>query len=82
MDQLSNLRSKIDKIDAQIMSLLEKRFNLAVDVANTKKTSKTAILDTNRENIILDKTLNYSHSPHIELVYKTIMAESKSIQRK
>ena len=82
MDQINDLRTKIDKIDDEIMNLLDKRFSIAIHIGNLKELAKTSVLDTKRENIVLDKTSNYSHSPEIGVVYNTIMEQSKSLQRK
>ncbi len=82
MDKIEDLRLSINTIDDEIMALLDKRLSLSVRIGNLKALSNTAVLDTKRENIILDKTSNYSHSPEIGIVYKTIMETSKSLQRK
>ena len=82
MDKIDDLRLLIDKIDDKIMSLLDERFSLSAKIGKIKAHTKTNILDTNRENIILDKTSKYSHYPEIDTIYKVIMEKSKSIQRK
>lgn len=82
MDQINNLRNKIDELDNEIMSLLDERFALSIKIGKLKELAKTDVLDIKRENSILDKTSNYSHSPEIDVVYKTIMEKSKSLQRK
>ena len=81
MDKLEELRVLINDIDDEIMSLLDKRFSLSIEVGKVKSVSSTSVLDTKREEYILDKTSNYSHSPEIDIVYKKIMEESKSLQR-
>ena len=81
MDKLEKLRVKINEIDDEIMSLLDKRFNLSIEVGKVKSISNTSVLDTKREDYILDKTSKYSHSPEIDIVYKKIMEKSKSLQR-
>ena len=82
MDKIDDLRKLIDVIDDEIMTILDERFNLSKKIGNLKILTKTTVLDTKRENIILDKTSKYSHSPEIGIVYKTIMEASKSLQRK
>lgn len=82
MDQIKNLRAEIDEIDNTIMNLLEKRYSLSLKIGDLKELFKIDVLDYNREKIILDKASKYSHSPQIENVYKTIMKESRSLQRK
>ncbi len=82
MDKIDELRYLIDTLDDEIMALLEKRFTLSVKIGNEKTHAKIHVLDTKRESLILEKTSKYSHSPEIEVVYKTIMEESKLLQRK
>jgi len=82
MDKIENLRALIDTLDEKIMGLLDERYTLSVKIGNLKTQTKTNVLDTKRETIILDKTSKYSHSPEIGIVYKIIMKESKSLQRK
>ena len=82
MDKIDDLRLLIDELDNNIMSMLDKRFNLSNEIGNIKAHAKTAVLDTKRETTILDKISKYSHSKEIGVVYKIIMEESKSLQRK
>nr|NGX29556.1 hypothetical protein [Candidatus Anoxychlamydiales bacterium] len=57
----------------QIVPLLEKRLKLAKEIRKYKK----EILDSNRENKILDKI----KSEYIKDIYKTIFKNSKEVQR-
>ncbi len=82
MDKIENLRVLIDEIDQKLMPLLEERFSLSVQVGQLKSRAKTSVLDTKREDLILKKTSKYGHFPEIGVVYKAIMGESKSLQRK
>lgn len=82
MDELKNLRQQIDSIDETLMSLLNERFDISLSVGAYKKENKVRVLDSSRENFILDKISKYSHSPQIREIYKVIMAQSKSLQRK
>lgn len=82
MDKIENLRNDINRIDNEIMKLLNERFNKSILVGQTKKISNITILDTKREDEILKKTLNYDHSLQIGKIYGLIMKESKLLQRK
>jgi monofunctional chorismate mutase len=82
MDKLLDARSQIDKIDDQIMELLDERFALSIQIGTIKKEIKSPILDSNREQTILEKTSKLSHSHTIRNVYKSIMDESKKLQGK
>ena len=82
MDKILNLRQLIDELDNKIMSLLEERFSLSLEIGKQKTLAKIDALDMKRKNVILDKTSKYNHFQNIGVVYKTIMDESKSLQRK
>lgn len=82
MDRLSKKRIEIDKIDSEIMKLLNHRFDISIEVGEIKKEEELYVLDSTRENRILDKTNKYSHSPQIKNVYKEIMLQSKTLQGK
>lgn len=82
MDKINDLRQKIDEIDDKLMALLNKRYDLSIKIGSRKSNSKTEILDSKREDYILNKSKNHSHSPQIEAVYRSIMNESKNIQKR
>ena len=80
--KLKEIREKIDQVDAQILSLLEMRFRLAL---MTKKL-KTKVTDLNREKEVIDAVLKVSkkfgslNQTFIKKIFKSIISESKRIQ--
>ncbi len=52
---LDLIRQEIDQVDEKLMGLLEKRMSLVMQVADYKRETGKAILDTTREKIILSK---------------------------
>jgi len=82
MDKIIKLRTRINDIDDQIMSLLSERYDISDQIGILKSNSKIDILDTNREEYVLNKIKKHEHSQQLELVYSTIMSESKNIQRR
>lgn len=82
MDSINNLRKNINDIDKKIMDLLNERFENSVKVGLVKLKSSINILDTKREDEILEKCKNLKYESQIIEVYKTVMKESKSLQRK
>lgn len=82
MDQIKKLRNEIDILDNKIMELLDTRYKISKQIGEVKATQNIQVLDSNREDLILSKTTKFSHSPQIYNIYKTIMKESKSLQRK
>ena len=55
MIDLDVTRQKIDAIDADLVALLEERMQLVNDVVAYKKTVGKPILDTSREQAVLQK---------------------------
>lgn len=55
MNNLKNLRSKVDDIDSQILSLIKKRLNLVTKIGQYKKENNIKIKDLKREKEVLDK---------------------------
>ena len=82
MDKINEERKEIDKLDDLIMQLLNQRYDISDRIGNIKKATKVEISDTNREEIILNKTSKYSHYPQLKSVYMAIMNESKNSQQR
>lgn len=80
MDQIKIYRDKIDKIDNQIMQLLEERFNIVLEIKTYKQQQNIAIFDPSREQQILNKCQNYKFNNEITNIYKHILNESKNVQ--
>ena len=71
---INDLREKIDKIDDQIIPLLEERLKIAKQIKKFKKKGK--IFDPKREDQILSKIKSH----YIQDIYKTIFKNSKKVQ--
>lgn len=54
MKNLDEIRTEINAVDDELLALIEKRLDLAKDVAEYKKANKLPILDRDRERWILD----------------------------
>jgi chorismate mutase len=81
LDTLENLRYKIDKIDDDVMDLLQKRMAVSVDIGKYKKENNMTILQQSRWNNILQnskqKGLKKDLAPEfISKIYKAIHQES------
>ena len=82
---LDENRKKINLIDMQIVSLLDERINVALNIGKIKQSKNICIPDIKREKEILrnlkgkSKYLSYKE---IEKVYKTIFEISKKNQLK
>lgn len=80
-----DLRERINEIDEGIITLLNERLSLAKRIGQLKKQSRLTILDSNRENQVLDHVKGLSQDPclknRIGEVYKIIMEISKDVQK-
>lgn len=54
MQKLNDHRKEIDKIDEQLLQLLEKRLTIVKKIADLKNQENLPIRDTKRETVILD----------------------------
>lgn len=74
-EKLQNLRDKIDKIDKEILKLLNDRAKLAIKIAEIKKTQGLSFYDPVREKIIINKILKLNKGPFSDEVIKTLFRE-------
>ncbi|NLK18055.1 MAG: chorismate mutase [Clostridiales bacterium] len=84
MKELESLRGKINKLDRQIMRLLDERFRVCREIGRLKAASSSPVLDEGREKAILEKisAANLKYSREIAGVYRRIMEESRGIQQR
>ena len=85
MKELSQCRAEIDAIDAQIVALFEKRMQVSRDVAAYKHAHQMNILDTSREQLVLQSraaqaTDDALRQPVVTL-FREIMRLSREEQR-
>lgn len=69
---LPSLRKKIDEIDAGILSLLDKRMKVSLEIAKSKKETRTEIFDPERERELLANL--------IEMNQETLIPDEKVIE--
>lgn len=55
---LREVRTKIEKLDSQILNLIEQRTALAKDVLDAKKAEGKAINDVEQNRLVLDRVAN------------------------
>ena len=86
MNELENLREKIDTIDKEMIALFEKRMDVVANIAAYKIKNNLPVLNQNREDIVVSnvkstvKNTDYSDSA-TDLI-KDIMEISKKFQQK
>ena len=83
-DQLTEARKKIDQIDQELVNLLEKRMSAVSEVTAYKAQTKKAVLDTNREQVVLQKIAeavkDETYRETIVETFKDIMKQSRNYQ--
>ena len=86
MNELENLRERIDTIDKELITLFEERMNVVNDIAEYKIKNNLPILNQNREDIVISKVKaivkNKEYTDSAIDFIKEIMEISKKYQQK
>ena len=84
-DELKELRKEIDRIDKQIISLIDERMKISLKVGETKKKNNIPIFDPEREKEVIAGKIelleNKELSGLITTMYNDIMYASKQLQK-
>ena len=82
---LNNARAEINKIDIEIVKLLEKRFNIVNEIGCYKRKQNLLIYDEAREKQVVENCIslleNKEYSKYIDDIYFQIMKSCKDIQQ-
>ena len=82
---LDLIRKDIDQVDKEIVALLEKRMDLVSQVVAYKKENKKEILDTGREQAVLERVESLVNNPvsktTIRESFADLMAQSRAYQK-
>ena len=82
--ELNRARAKINKIDKEIVRLLEKRFNLVNEIGCYKRKQRLPIYDNVREKLVVEACINAldnkDYSKYVDDIYFQIMKSCKDIQ--
>ncbi|MCQ9210342.1 chorismate mutase [Granulicatella seriolae] len=83
---LEEERKQIDAIDAQLIPLLEKRWDLIIQVANQKRAHNIPVFDARREQAILEKVAekvsNPDYKESLQDLYSHLFDLSRAYQTK
>lgn len=83
--RLNNLRSKIDRIDKNIIKQLNMRAKITVDIAKVKEKSGASVYAPDRERDVLRKAVLANKGPlsknAVEAIYREIMSSSLAIEK-
>jgi len=81
---LEKQRKRIDEIDQELVQLFEERTQAVEDVAKIKSANNMKILDSGREEKVIEKVQNYLKNPELKDevadLYQNIMRISRSHQ--
>ena len=85
MNELENLREKIDAIDKEMIALFEKRMDVVADIAAYKIKNNLPVLNQNREDIVVSKVKstvkNKNYADSAADLIQNIMEISKKYQQ-
>ncbi|SES02887.1 chorismate mutase [Streptococcus gallolyticus] len=83
---LDTIRQEIDHVDQELVALLEKRMQLVNQVVAYKKATGKPILDTSREDVVLQKAASRVEDKAFEQTivntFADIMKNSRDYQAK
>lgn len=82
---MDDLRQAIDRIDDQILQLINKRLEIAVAIGKIKEKNGEPIIDAEREKNIIDRLARKNEGllgvDILEKIFTNIIAGSREIQR-
>lgn len=85
MENLEYYRAQIDKIDSELISLMEKRMDVAKHIGEIKLKNGAQVLDEKRERKVLEsrmeKVTQKEYEGIIEEFFVKVMALSRSVQQ-
>jgi len=82
---LRNLRSQIDKLDLQILKLVNERADLAGEIGRVKNDQGSEVFSPAREEEVLENVLSSNKGPldgaTIRAIFREIMSGSRALQK-
>jgi len=82
--ELEKLRNRIDAIDAEILELLNKRADIATEIASIKRKANLKFYSPERERAILERitSLNKGHFPNdaLKVIFREILSATLSLE--
>ena len=83
--QLATLREDIDKVDAELLRLLNQRAELVLKVGELKKANNLAVVHTDREKVLLARLCEQNSGPlqqgMVVQLFQQIIDTLKQLQR-
>ena len=83
-NRITELREKIDAVDAELLSTLNRRAGLVIEVGRIKQKRQTRILDSERENLLMARLLKLNRGPlkdeMVQRLFQSIIETLKQLQ--
>ena len=84
MEDIKALRSRIDKIDDELIKLFENRLDIAKRIGDIKRKNNIKVVDLKREEEVIRKNVsmvkNKDYSDLAQCFFKNIIELSKKVQ--
>ena len=84
--QLQQLRQRIDRIDRQLLALLNRRAAAAVRIGSLKKRQGLPVVDSRREEALLRRLVQANRGPlshtFVRRIFREILRHSRGLQLK
>ncbi|MFW6071685.1 MAG: chorismate mutase [Candidatus Bipolaricaulota bacterium] len=81
---IEDLREEIDKIDEELVRLMNRRAKVALEIGKEKKSRELELTDPGREEAVLAHVRRSNSGPfsnsQLERVYRALISETKEIQ--
>lgn len=82
--EISRLRTEIDRIDRQLLTLLEARARLVLQVGEQKRLRSLEILDSTREQQVVERLVSASAAPLdavlVERVFREVIEQCRRLE--
>mgnify|MGYP006291985273 FL=1 len=82
---IEDLRAEIDRIDEELVELLNRRATQAVEIGQYKRVKGIDVTDEDREEIVLERVIERNDGPfsdgQIYRIYRQIISETKELQK-
>ena len=83
-NRIAELREKIDAVDAELLSALNRRAGLVIEVGRIKQHYQARILDLERESLLMARLLELNRGPlkdeMVQTLFQSIIETLKQLQ--
>ena len=83
-NRIAELREKIDAVDAELLSALNRRAGLVIEVGRIKQQQQARILDSEREALLMARVLELNRGPlkdeMVKRLFQSIIETLKQLQ--